>query len=167
MDVRRLLWAGVLWIATAAMLAGLALAFLAWQYASSRIALAALLVLLAAPPLAATAAILRTARCLDERTPVEALIAAVDAADTGVRVIRLVRAHAWVVCSYCVVLWICQAGELIDAPEFLPWFTLAVVIALAAYLPSLARLERRALERRDTGRQLLREARTAEGWFVR
>lgn len=166
MDIRRLIGTVALGMAVAVLLSGVSLAFLAWQHRSTQLALSALLVVLAAPALAVAAVLLRIGRQVELRATAAALIDALDAMDTGLRVIRMARAHAWVMVSYAVVLWVCQAGRLIDAREFVSGFTLMIIIALCAYLPWLSRQERRALERLDAGRHRLREARSAQGWFV-
>jgi len=142
-------------VAAAGMAAGAWFAFLGWQRPSVPLAALAVVLLLAAPALALVAMFAR--QSLEH--PSEDL----GHADATLRLIRTVRGHVCAAASFVVVLWFCEAFGLIRATNFVILYTGLCAIALAAYLPWLARMERRIGERREIYRTRLNELK-AEGF---
>jgi len=154
-------------IAAGAMTTGAWLAFVAWKSGSLSLAMWAVILLLGSPALAAAAWLARRRELpCDAESPPHLLNDGERHADMSLRLIRSARAHAFVALSYTVVLWVCQATGLIDARDFVWFYTLISVVAAAAYLPWLARHERRVNEQRQNCRRLLKDFKTANVWHV-
>lgn len=98
------------------------------------------------------------------RRPVAAPFDELRRATTTLRTIRWARAHVCALASYAVVLWFCQAGSMIHARAFVAAYTVMLGVALAAYLPWLRRLERRALERCANCRASIEDLKHSTGW---
>jgi hypothetical protein len=162
MNIHRIAATGTLFVAAAAMAAGLLLAYLAWQRSSLPLAQACLLLLFAAPAFA-VAAVLARNRQLEPAlaAPPHAFVDALSRAEFALRLIKVARAHVCVLAVHALVMWICQAGGLIDAPHWVAGYLVIVAVSLAGYLPWLGRRERDAGVRCGDLRRRLRETRPA------
>jgi hypothetical protein len=140
-------------IATGGMAAGALFAFLAWQQASLPLAASAVSLLLTAPALAVVAML--------GRRPCQDLSDDLGHAEATLRLIRTVRGHVCAAASFAVVLWFCEAFGMIRATTFVVVYTFMCAVALAAYLPWLARAEKRIGERREVFRIQLSELKAA------
>jgi len=153
MNTHRSLQMLALVIAAGGMAAGAWFVFLAWQQASVPLAASGVIVLLTAPALAVTAML--------ARQPCQDLSDDLGHADSTLHLIRTVRGHVCAAASFAVVLWFCEAFGMIRATTFVVLYTLMCGVALAAYLPWLARAERRIGERREAFRAQLSELKAA------
>lgn len=162
MNIRRIVATATLSVASAAMAAALVLAYLAWQRPSLPLALVSLLLLFTAPLFAVAASLARN-RQLEpaHAAPPHAFVDALSRAEFALRLIKVARAHVCVLAAHALMMWICQASGLIDAPHWVAGYLVIVVVSLAGYLPWLGHRERDAGERCGDLRRRLREARPA------
>ena len=135
-------------LAAAGMVAGVALVFLAWKHSSLPAAIAAVALLLGCPAIALFAVLASPA------SPLPASLA----------LVRFVRAHVCMAGSWGVVLWFCQWGGLFNLPQFAIYYSVAVAVSLAAYLPWLSREERRIRARAEDARRAIQDARPSWLW---
>lgn len=141
------------------------LGFKCWHDDLPVLGLWAEVLLLASPALAVVATRLRVrdSRPGDALTPSEATDR-IHQAELSLRAIRGSRAIAMMSLSYAAVLWFCQLGGLMGTRRFVLQYTLISVTAVIAYLPWLARCERRTLEMRESLRRSLLEFKSSRGW---
>jgi hypothetical protein len=136
----------ILIYAAAAMLAGLALGFIAWKLPSQACAMLALILLLSAPMLALQASLPLPAELVPHGD-------AIDRIDRCLRLARFCRAHVGVACAGVLIQWISQWMGLIKLHELLAFSTATCVIAATACMPWLASCEMRLHGERDAYRR--------------
>jgi hypothetical protein len=149
-------WDFALGCAIAAIAAGIWLAFLAWQHASQMYAMLAMVLVLAAPAAAVALVVTRPDSPIEEDEPPESgIVDGRHRVESTLRIIALGRAHVWVITSYVVVMWICEAGGMVSLKGLLVFMTFSCTITVVSYLPWLSRREQRLYEERaELQRQL-------------
>jgi len=145
----RIAWDFALVCALTAMLAGLWFGFLAWQQSSHMFAMLSVVLVLAAPALAVAVVVTRPDLPGEPGDPPEgAIVDGLHRVYSSLRIIALGRAHVWVVTSYVVVMWICEAGGMVSLEGLLVFMTFACTVTAVGYLPWLAARERRLYDER-------------------
>ena len=136
----------------------------AWQLRSLTAGMSAVALLLVSPPLACVAFLLRKEgpTCKGQSAE-QGITASLERADSSLRAIRLGRGYLCVFASNAVILGIAQLMGMVDLSGFLMFDATACAIAAAAYLPWLARRERRVYEERALARQLHGQVESAGG----
>jgi len=158
----KLAWHFALVWATAAMAAGIRLAYDAWRVGSQPMAMLAAVLLLSAPMLAAAALFARSAEPEGEEARVAGgWVSAIHAVDRSLRIVSLCRAHVGVGCSYLFVLWVCQLTGYLSLRDFVVFYTVACAAAAGCFLPWLASCERRFYDDRAAYRRRLGELEAA------
>jgi hypothetical protein len=135
-------------LAATGMVLGAALVFLAWKHASLPAAILAVALLLGCPAIALIAVL------TSPSSPLSMSLA----------LVRFVRAHVCMAASWGVVLWFCEIGGLFNLPQFAVYYSVATVVSLVAYLPWLAREERRLRARAEESRLRTRESMPEANW---
>jgi hypothetical protein len=150
-----------------AMAAGIGFCFWAWKRASLPLGVTGVVLLLAAPALAVVALLLGNRVPREHASKLaDCFIDGIHRAESTLWMIRRTRAHVAVAAASTFLVWVCEALDLTDVPDFAFCLTLLVAIAAAGYLPWLARQEKLVLEQRDRLRRGLGEIRIAEKWFA-
>jgi len=140
------------------MIAGVWLAFLAWQRGSQPMGMLAVALLLAAPILALVAILARPRSAIDAGHGAAGdLVDAIHRVDSALSAVRLCRAHLGVAGSFVFVLWFCQLTGYVSLLDFLEFYTVACAVAAIACLPWLAARERRLHDDRAEYRRLRKE----------
>jgi MFS family permease len=156
-------WDLALGCTIAAMLAGVWFAYLSWQLTSPMFGMLAVLLVLAGPALAVAVVVARPDASGEEgESPESLLVDGIRRTDAALRIVKLGRAHVGVICSYVVILWLCEAGGMVSLKGFLVFFTFACAVTAIAYLPWLASRERRLYEERAALQQRLGEIEAGE-----
>lgn len=135
-------------LAAAGMAVGVALVFLSWKHSSISAATAAVALLLGCPAIGLFAVLTSTAASLP----------------ASLALIRCVRAHVCMAGSWGVVLWFCQWAGLFNLRQFAIYYSVAIAVSLAAYLPWLSREERRIRAQAEDARRIIQDAKPPWGW---
>jgi hypothetical protein len=143
-------------LGVAGMSLGVALVFLGWKYHSMPASTTAVGLLLGCPAIALSAVLAAapTPLPLEQRRR----------AERALRLIRSVRAHVCMAASYLAVLWFCQLGGLMAVRQFAVYYTVAIAVSLAGYLPWLSREERRVRAQWEDARRRVEDLKPAVSW---
>jgi hypothetical protein len=164
---RRSLQTAALMLCGAAAAAGIVCAYLASTRASLPLGVTAVVLLLAAPPVAVVGLLARNSTPWPpDLIRVDRLIDGMHHADSTLRMIRMTRAHVGVAAASAFLAWACEGLELTDFRTFALCLTVLVAIAAAGYLPWLARQEQLVQQQRMVLRRQLDAISTAEKWFA-
>ncbi|HEU5134986.1 MAG TPA: hypothetical protein VFU13_07565 [Steroidobacteraceae bacterium] len=123
-------------------------------------AMAAGVLLIAAPALAVAGWIARKDSLRwEEETPESVLTSGLRRVDASLKVIRLGRVHLGVIAAFVAALWLTELGGLISARRFLVIYTAVCAAMTAFYLPWLAWREKRLNQERAVCQRLLDDLR--------
>lgn len=140
-------------------IAGVWTVFVAWRGGSSGLALCGTVLLLSCPALAVSSTALKHPDGPADGDRLRDI-------ERSLRFTRGARAVALIGSSYAVVLWVCQAGGLIDNERFVIAYSMITFGATALYLPWMSRRERNALGLHASLRQSLDEFKATRNWDV-
>ena len=146
-----------------AMGVGVWFALVAVQQDSLLLAMSAGIMLIAAPALAVATWIARKDSLQwEDETPESVLISGLRRADASLKVLWVGRVHLAVIAAFVAILWASELGGLINARDFLVFYTLVCAAMVAFYLPWFAWREKRVNRERAECQRLLEDLRAGD-----